>query len=68
MIINNKEFDREQKTLRLTAVFLDLVLEYLGTLNMDIGILTDDYIYKTNKEIINHISISFQFYKDLVQE
>ena len=44
------------------------MLEYLGTSNMDIGILTDDYIYKTNKEIINHISISFQFYKDLVQE
>jgi hypothetical protein len=65
LIINNdKEFNEEQKFFRLTAVFLDLMMEYLGTTNQDIGVLTDDYIYKTKEGVIDRISVSYKFYKE----
>jgi len=66
-IMNYKKFNEEQKFLRLTAIFLDLMLEYLSTSNMDIGVLTDDYIYKNKKGVINRISISYKFYKENIE-
>jgi hypothetical protein len=68
LIMNYKKFNKEQKILRLTAVFLDLMLEYLGTSNMDIGGLTDDYIYKTKEGVIDRISMSYKFYKENIEE
>lgn len=68
LVINNKKFDKEQKVVRLTAVFLDLMIEYLSTRQQDIGVLTDNYIYKTKEEVIERISISYKFYKENIEE
>lgn len=65
-IINNKNFNEKEKFLRLTAVFLDLMIEYLTTKQQDIGVLTDDYIYKTKEGVIDRISMSYKFYKEII--
>lgn len=68
LVMSYKKFNKEEKFLRLTAVFLDLMLEYLGTSNMDIGGLTDDYIYENKEGVIDRISMSYEFYKELIKE
>jgi hypothetical protein len=64
LVITNEDFTDEEKFVRLTAVFVDLMMEYLGTTNMDIGVLTDNYIYKTNEGVIDRILLSYKFYKE----
>jgi hypothetical protein len=44
------------------------MIEYLSTRQQDIGVLTDDYIYKTKEKVVERILLSYKFYKENIEE
>jgi hypothetical protein len=44
------------------------MIEYLSTRQQDIGVLTDDYIYKNKEEVVKRILLSYKFYKENIEE